>query len=64
MQDETVTITATLKDDEALALAQFLKRVGFGEWRQNAVNDSEAYLMRGACDKVARALAEVGYNPR
>lgn len=58
------TITAHLSDEEAQALAQFLKRVGFVEWRQNAVDEAEAYLMRDGCDKVASALAEVGYSPR
>lgn len=38
-----VTITALLSDEEAQALAQFLKRVGFSEWRQNAVDDEEGY---------------------
>jgi hypothetical protein len=64
MQDTTVTITALLTENEALALAQFMKRVGFSECRQNAVDDSEAYLMRDGCDRVRKALAEVGYNPR
>jgi hypothetical protein len=41
MQDKTVTIAATLNDNEALALAQFMKRLGFSEWRQNAVDDSD-----------------------
>ncbi|MDO8729426.1 MAG: hypothetical protein Q7K26_06155 [bacterium] len=59
-----VTITALLSDEEAQALAQFLKRVGFSEWRQNAVDDEEAYLMRDGCDKIANALVEAGYNPR
>jgi hypothetical protein len=59
-----LTITVELTDEEALALAQFLKRVGFTEWRNNAVDNDEAYVMAGACDKVAKALAEQGYNPR
>lgn len=64
MAEKTITLTAELTDAEALALAQFMKRVGFSEWRQNAVDDDEAYLMRDGCDKIARALAEQGYSPR
>lgn len=64
MPEKTITLTAELTDAEALALAQFMKRVGFTEWRQNAASDDEAYLMRDGCDKLAKALAEQGYNPR
>jgi len=49
---------------EALALAQFVKRVGFQEMRANAVDDSEAYRMSYAICKVRDALVEVGYAPR
>ncbi|MDO8729544.1 MAG: hypothetical protein Q7K26_06750 [bacterium] len=59
-----VTITAQLSDEAAQALAQFLKRVGFVEWRQNSVNEEEAYLMREGCDTIAKALADAGYDPR
>jgi hypothetical protein len=64
MEDRNVLIQAWLSREEALALAQFMKRVGFSEWRQNAVDNDEAYVMRDACDQVARALAEKGYAPR
>jgi len=53
-----------LTDNQALALAQFVKRVGWTEWRQNAVDDAEAYLMRDAFDQLARSLADGGYSPR
>jgi hypothetical protein len=43
MPNKTVTITASLTENEALALAQFMKRVGFSECRQNAVDDSAEY---------------------
>ena len=58
------TITVELTDDQAWALAQFLKRVGWQEWRANAVDDAEAYQMREACEAMQRALAEAGNNPR
>lgn len=59
-----VTVALHLPDDQAEALAQFIKRVGWQEWRQNAVDDEEAALMRSACDELRKALAEAGYAPR
>lgn len=59
-----VTFTVTINDELAEALAQFLKRVGWSEMRQNAVNDVEAYTMRDALDQVRKALQEAGYDPR
>lgn len=61
---ETITICCELPEDQALALAQFLKRVGYDAYRQCAVDEHEAYEMLFACDKLRRALAEQGYAPR
>lgn len=60
----TMNLNLELTDDQAYALAQFVKRVGWTEWRQNAVDDAEAYLMRDAFDQLSRALADGGYSPR
>ena len=54
----------SLPDAQALALAQFVKRVGWSEIRGNAVDDDEAYTMRDALGELAKALAEAGYAPR
>lgn len=59
-----VQITVTINDAQALALAQFVKRVRWTEVRQNAVGDDEADLMMDAMNEVAKALAEAGYAPR
>jgi hypothetical protein len=64
MTTKTVTITVELTDVEAWELAQFMKRVGWTEWRNNATSNDEAYLMRDGCEKIARALRDAGYNPR
>lgn len=61
---KTITITVELTDAEALAYAQFLKRVGWREYRNNAVNDDETELMRDAGGKIREALSEQGYAPR
>ena len=53
-----------LDEVEALALAQFLKRVGWSEIRQNAVSDAEANEVRDALGRVALMLAQGGYDPR
>lgn len=53
-----------LDEVEALALAQFVKRVGWSEIRQNAVDDAEAYEIRDALGRIALMLAEGGYEPR
>lgn len=61
---ETVEITVTLTAEQAWQFAQFLKRVSFREYRNNACNDDEAYLMCDAGELIRRALAEEGYEPR
>jgi len=57
-------IDVNLTDEEAWALAQFLKRVGYHDVRPLAVDKCEAYEMLDAGEKVRRALAELGYVPR
>ena len=64
MAQKMVTFTVQINEELAEALAQFVKRVGFSEFRQNAVDDVEAYTMRDAVDQVRKALEEVGYAPR
>jgi hypothetical protein len=61
---KTVELQVTLTDAQAWEFAQFLKRVCFSEYRNNATGDEEAYLMRDAGDQIRRALAEKGYAPR
>ena len=58
------TITVELNEDQAQALAQFIKRYTWTDVRQNAVNDEEAYLMREAFDALQYAMADAGYAPR
>jgi hypothetical protein len=61
---KTVEIQVTLTDAQAWEFAQFLKRVCFSEYRNNAASDEEAYLMRDAGEQIRGALAEKGYSPR
>ena len=52
-----------LSDQEARDLAQFLKRVGYAEFRGSAVDD-EAYRMLVVAEKLKSNLAAIGYSPR
>ena len=63
-QPKPVSLAVELTDAQAWNLAQFLKRVGFSDFRTNAQDDDEAYAMRDAADRVAVALREAGYAPR
>ena len=62
--DTTHAIKLHLVESHALALAQFVKRVGWSEFRANAVNDAEVYEIRAAVDALQRALVEAGFSPR
>ena len=57
------TIELHLEEAQAMALAQFVKRVGWTELRANAVNDAEAYDIRTTVDALQLALAEAGFAP-
>lgn len=59
-----VHLSCFMSEAEAWNLAQFLKRVGFSDFRANAQDDDEAYAMRNAADRVAVALKAAGFAPR
>ena len=59
-----IPVAFELEETQALALAQFVKRVGWSDIRQNAVSDDEAYTMRDALGELAKALRESGFAPR
>jgi hypothetical protein len=61
---QPVHLVAELTDQEAEDFAQFLKRVGFSDYRNNAVDLDEAYRMLAVGEKIRNALAEAGYAPR
>ncbi|AFY93117.1 DUF7706 family protein [Chamaesiphon minutus] len=53
-----------LTDEQAYALAQYLKRVQFDDFRRRAINEDDAYLMQNAASEVRKALSDAGYDPR
>ena len=59
-----VDIKVALTEGQAMALAQFVKRVGWSEFREKAVDDNEAYAIRDAFDQVMKALRDEGFAPR
>ncbi len=46
-----------LTDEQAQALAQYLKRVQFDDFRRRAIDEDDAYLMQDAASEVRKALA-------
>jgi len=57
-------IDIELTDDEALAFAQFLKRVGIGNYKPLAESEEEAWKMMSAGELIRNALADAGVSPR
>ena len=62
--ERPIQLAFDLPPDEALALAQFLKRVSLDDYRRLAVDADEAYAMQTAGERVRTALADAGYAPR
>lgn len=50
-----------LTNAETVALAQFVKRVGWFEFTSNAGSEDEAYLVKEVFDKLQEILARSGY---
>lgn len=55
---------ADLPEAEAMALAQFVKRLCWSDFRVCAVDDAEARTIRSAVDRLRRALRQAGFAPR
>ena len=60
----TVTVTTELTDSQAMALAQFVKRLTWSEMRACAVDDDETWGMKDAIQALQKSLADVGFSPR
>lgn len=59
-----VTVTTELTQSQALALAQFVKRLTWPEIQACAVDEDETYEMRDAVNLLQKSLAEAGFSPR
>lgn len=60
----TVSVTAELTQNQALALAQLVKRLTWTEMRACAIDEDETWVIKDAISGLQKALAEVGFNPR
>ena len=53
-----------IEEDQATALAQVLKRIGFTDIRKLSVNDAETYNAQAALESIRHSLAKAGFDPR
>lgn len=60
----TVTVTTELTDSQAMALAQFVKRLTWSEMRACAVDDDETWVMKDAIQSLQKSLADAAFSPR
>ena len=60
----TVTVTTELTDSQAMALAQFVKRLTWSEMRACAVDDDATWVMKDAIQSLQKSLTDAGFSPR
>ena len=58
MRKSSVEVSVTLTHEEATALAVFLRRAGYSDFRESADSKEQAYLMLHATARLRDALAE------
>lgn len=61
---EHLIVTVELDPQQAWALAQLVKRIGWSDCRALAEDAEQTSLMVQAIERVRGALAEAGYAPR
>ena len=61
MCNHPAEIAFALSDTEAAALAAFIRRAGYAEFRECAESMDEAYMMLRAAEKLRDALRREGY---
>ena len=61
---EHVIITVELEAEQAWALAQLVKRIGWSDCRSLAESEEQTCLMIQAAERVRAALAAAGHAPR
>lgn len=58
------TVQFEIDEFQADALAEFVKRVGWKEIRDNAVNEDQAFLIRDGINALRGGLTRAGFAPR
>ena len=61
---EHVIVTVELDAEQAWALAQLVKRIGWADCCSLAEDEEQTRLMIAATERVRAALAAVGFAPR
>jgi hypothetical protein len=61
---DLITVQVELNAEQAWALAQLVKRIGWADCRSLAEDEQQTRLMIEATERVRQALAEAGYAPR
>ncbi len=61
---DQVKLELEVTELQAWELAQFVKRLCFRDFLACAVDESEAYLIRDAVDRLQLALGKAGFAPR
>lgn len=56
--------TIELPEEQAWALALYLKRIGYADYREKSASEAEAWEMQQAGEALRAALAEQGIAPR
>jgi hypothetical protein len=59
-----ITVPLAINEDEAWALAQFVKRVTWSEMRACAQDEAETELIRAGITSLQTALKDAGFAPR
>jgi hypothetical protein len=62
--EELITVAVELDAEQAWALAQLVKRIGWADCRSLAEDEEQTRLMIAATERVRAALAALGYAPR
>lgn len=62
--EELVTVAVELDAEQAWALAQLVKRIGWADCRSLAEDEEQTRLMIVATERVRAALAAAGFAPR
>lgn len=62
--EPVLTVHAELPEELAWALAQFVKRAGYTDYRRLAASDGQAWQMLEAAEHLRRALEDIGIAPR
>jgi hypothetical protein len=62
--EELVIVRVELGAEQAWALAQLVKRIGWSDCRALAEDEAQTRLMIEAAERVRCALAHAGYAPR